>query len=112
MTSPALKPPSKSSLAITINERIKAPDGTEPFARPNFKKGVARIYNELNINCLPVTINSGEVWPKNGYLNRNKNITITILKPIKPGLSTNEFLYILQDTMYEVLDKTSNPSSA
>ena len=85
---------------------------TEPHERPNFKKGVARIYNELNINCLPVTINSGEVWPKNGYLNRNKNITITILKPIKPGLSTNEFLYILQDTMYEVLDKTSNPSSA
>ena len=34
---------------------------TEPHERPNFKKGVARIYNELNINCLPVTINSGEM---------------------------------------------------
>ena len=106
-----------NQIKISLNDKrpiVIFPQGTrtEPHERPNFKKGVARIYNELNINCLPVTINSGEVWPKNGYLNRNKNITITILKPIKPGLSTNEFLYILQDTMYEVLDKTSNPSSA
>ena len=85
---------------------------TEPFARPNFKKGVARIYNELNINCLPVTINSGEMWPKNGELNKNKNITITILKPIRPGLESKEFLNSLQSKMYEVLNETSNPSSA
>ena len=85
---------------------------TEPHERPNFKKGVARIYNELNINCLPVTINSGEMWPKNGELNKNKNITISILKPIKPGLEDKEFLNLLQNTMYEVLNKTSNPSSA
>ncbi len=85
---------------------------TEPDERPNFKKGVARIYNELNIKCLPVIINSGEVWPKNGSLNKNKKITISILKPIKPGLESNEFLNFLQDTMYDVLNKTSNPSSA
>ena len=85
---------------------------TEPYERPNFKKGVARIYNELNINCLPVTINSGEMWPKNGELKKNKNITITILKPIKPGLESKEFLDSLQSAMYEVLNKTSNPSSA
>ena len=78
---------------------------TEPFERPNFKKGVARIYNELNINCLPVTINSGEMWPKNGDLNKNKNITITILKPIRPGLESKEFLNTLQSTMYEVLKR-------
>ena len=85
---------------------------TEPYERPSFKKGVVRIYNELNINCLPVTINSGEVWPKNGDLNKNKNITISILKPIKPGLEDKEFLNLLQNTMYDVLNKTSNPSSA
>ena len=85
---------------------------TEPFARPNFKKGVARIYNELNINCLPITINSGEVWPKSGALKKNKNITITILKPIRPGLQGKDFLNSLQSRMYEVLNKTSSPSSA
>ena len=83
---------------------------TNPNERPDFKKGVARIYQELNINCLPVTINSGEVWPKNGNLSKNKKITITILKPIKPGLEGKLFLNSLQNTMYDVLNKTSSPS--
>ena len=83
---------------------------TNPNDRPDFKKGVARIYQELNINCLPVTINSGEVWPKNGNLSKNKKITITILKPIKPGLEGKLFLNSLQNTMYDVLNKTSSPS--
>ena len=83
---------------------------TEPYDRPSFKKGVVRIYNELNINCLPVIINSGEVWPKNRDLKKNKNITISILKPIKPGLEDKEFLNLLQNTMYDVLNKTSNLS--
>ena len=85
---------------------------TEPNERPNFKKGVARIYKELNINCLPVTINSGEVWPKNGNLSKNKKITISILSPVEPGLESKEFLNLLQNSMYKVLDKTSNLSSA
>ncbi len=85
---------------------------TNPNERPDFKKGVARIYQELNINCLPITINSGEVWPKNGNLCKNKKITITILKPIKPGLEGKLFLNSLQNTMYDVLNKTSSPSSA
>ena len=85
---------------------------TDPNDRPNFKKGVARIYNKLNIYCLPVTINSGEVWPKNGNLSKNKKIIISILKPIKPGIESNEFLSSLQKTMYDVLNKTSSPSSA
>ena len=83
---------------------------TNPNERPDFKKGVARIYQELNINCLPVTINSGEVWPKNGNLSKNKKITITILRPIKPGLEGKLFLNSLQNTMYDVLNKTSSPS--
>ena len=85
---------------------------TNPNDRPDFKKGVARIYQELNISCLPVTINSGEVWPKNGNLSKNKKITITILRPIKPGLEGKLFLNSLQNTMYDVLNKTSSPSSA
>ena len=85
---------------------------TEPQERPNFKKGVARIYDELNINCLPVIINSGEVWPKNGGLNKNQKITVSILKPIGPGLESKEFLNFLQNKMYDILNKTSNPSSA
>ena len=44
------------------------PQGTRvlPEERPSFKKGVTRIYQELNIACQPVAINSGYVWPKKG----------------------------------------------
>jgi len=52
------------------------------------------------------------VWPKNGNLSKNKKIIISILKPIKPGIESNEFLSSLQKTMYDVLNKTSSPSSA
>ena len=44
------------------------PQGTRvlPDDRPAFKKGATRIYQELNIACQPVAINSGYVWPKKG----------------------------------------------
>ena len=31
-----------------------------------FKKGVGRIYETLNISCVPIALNSGKVWPKKG----------------------------------------------
>ncbi len=90
------------------------PQGTRVFPneRPNFKKGVYRIYNELKIKCLPVTINSGEVWPKKGNLIKNKKIIISILKPIETGFENEEFINSLQMSMYDSLDKASNLSSA
>ena len=75
-----------------------------PTERPNFKKGAARIYDQLKIYCQPVAINSGFVWPKNGKKNSNKDITISILKPINPGLTKEIFLNILQKEIYSELD--------
>ena len=40
--------------------------------RSPFKKGVKRIYSELNIICQPVALNSGLVWPKKGKMKHNK----------------------------------------
>ena len=75
------------------------------FDRSPFKKGVKRIYQELNIFCQPVALNSGSVWPKNGRLRPNKTLTITILDPISPGLNSDDFLNILQKNIYEEIDK-------
>ena len=75
-----------------------------PNERPPFKKGASRIYEELNIHCQPVAINSGIVWPKKGKKMINKEITISILKPIKPGLSKKEFLEKLEKDIYTELD--------
>ena len=75
-----------------------------PEDRPPFKKGASRIYEKLNILCQPVAINSGHVWPKKGIKKTNKVITISILKPIEPGLQKEEFLQVLQKKIYEELD--------
>ena len=73
--------------------------------RSPFKKGVKRIYEELNIFCQPVALNSGSVWPKNGKLKLNKTLTISILDPISPGMNPDEFLSLIQKNIYEEIDK-------
>ena len=76
-----------------------------PTERPQFKKGVGRIYKELNIFCQPVAINSGFVWPKKGRKNSNREIVVSILKPINPGLEKEEFLKTLEKNIYTELDQ-------
>ena len=77
------------------------PQGTRvlPAERPKFKKGASRIYETLKVKCQPVAINSGFVWPKNQTLSSNKTISISILKPINPGLNKDNFLNILEPTL-------------
>ena len=73
--------------------------------RSPFKKGVKRIYEELNIFCQPVALNSGIVWPKNGDLKPNKTLIISILDPIAPGMNSDAFLNTLQKNIYQEIDK-------
>ena len=75
-----------------------------PYERPPFKKGASRIYEELNIHCQPIAINSGVVWPKKGKKMINKEITISILKPIEPGLTKEDFIRKLEKEIYTELD--------
>ena len=75
-----------------------------PNERPPFKKGAGRIYEELKIHCQPIAINSGYVWPKTGEKKPNKEITISILKPINPGLTKEEFILTLENNIYSELD--------
>ena len=82
------------------------PQGTRvsPDERPSFKKGASRIYEQLNISCQPVAINSGYVWPKKGEKKTDKTITISILKPVPAGLSKESFIEILEKNIYSELD--------
>ncbi len=82
------------------------PQGTRvlPEERPPFKKGVKRIYEELNLACQPVAINSGYVWPKKGWKNSHKIITVSILKPINAGLKKENFLENLENKIYNELN--------
>ena len=69
-----------------------------------FKKGVGRIYQSLEIPCVPVALNSGKVWPKNSFNKYPGKITISFLNPISPGLEKEKFIERLQTDIYKEID--------
>ena len=79
------------------------PQGTrvQTNERVPFKKGVGRIYETLNISCVPIALNSGNIWPKKGIIKHSGKITISLLEPIKPGLKRDEFIKSLENKIYE-----------
>ena len=93
---------------INLSDRplIIFPQGTRlpPEDRTPFKKGSSRIYEELKISCQPIAINSGNTWPKKGFKKINTILTISILKPIEPGLEKVIFLKELENVIYSELD--------
>ncbi len=72
-----------------------------------FKKGVGRIYEALNICCVPVALNSGNVWPKSGIIKYPGKITVSFLKPIEPGLNRDEFITNLEMKIYDEIKNIS-----
>ena len=72
-----------------------------------FKKGVGRIYEALNIPCVPVALNSGRVWPKKGIIKYPGKITVSFLEPIKPGLNRDEFVKNLETKIYNEIENIS-----
>ena len=99
---------------VDISEQINSsnrpliifPQGTRllPEDRTSFKKGSSRIYEELKISCQPIAINSGNTWPKKGPKKIKTTLTISILKPIEPGLEKAIFLKELENAIYSELD--------
>jgi 1-acyl-sn-glycerol-3-phosphate acyltransferase len=96
------------SKQINFSDRplIIFPQGTRlpPKERVPFKKGSSRIYEELKISCQPIAINSGNTWPKKGSKKFNTTLTVSILKPIEPGLEKEIFLKRLENVIYTELD--------
>ena len=72
-----------------------------------FKKGVGRIYEALNISCVPVALNSGKVWPKYGIIKLPGKITVSFLKPIQPGLNRDDFIKNLEIKIYNEIENIS-----
>ena len=69
-----------------------------------FKKGVARIYETLELPCIPVALNSGKIWPKNSFMKYAGNIHISFLEPIMPGKEKNQFAKELEDKIYSEIE--------
>lgn len=65
-------------------------------APPNYKYGVAHLYSELNVPCVPVALNAGLYWPRRSLRFTPGTVRIEFLKPILPGMEKTEFLKELE----------------
>lgn len=75
------------------------PEGTRrpPGAEPAYKFGVAYMYGELGVPCVPMALNAGLFWPRRQFIRRPGTIRMDILEPIPPGLEREVFHKLLQD---------------
>ena len=74
------------------------PEGTRraPGAEPRYKYGVAHLYADMNVACLPVALNSGLFWPRRSFRRYPGTIRVEILDPIPPGLGKDAFFERMQ----------------
>ena len=96
----------KNNIEISKRPLLIFPQGTRVRfgERTPFKKGAGRIYQALNLPCVPVALNTGKVWPKNSFLKYNHDIKISFLEPIEPGKDKNVFIKDLETKIYHSID--------
>ena len=79
------------------------PEGTRqaPGAAPRYMPGVAYLYSEIGLPCVPVALNSGLYWPRRSLLRFPGTVLVEVLDPIPPGLDKRAFLARLRSVIEE-----------
>lgn len=74
------------------------PQGTRvaPGRKLPYQPGVAALYSQLGLPCVPVALNSGLFWPRRSFLRRPGTITVEFLAPIPAGLRREPFMTTLE----------------
>ena len=63
--------------------------------------GVAYLYAETGVACVPVALNSGLFWPRRSLRHLPGAVLVQVLDPIPPGLDKRAFLARLQSVTEE-----------
>ena len=77
---------------IIFPEGTRRPVGAEP----RYKYGVAQVYVDCGVQCLPVALNSGLFWPRRTFMRYPGTLVVEFLEPLPPGLPKDEFLARVQ----------------
>ena len=74
------------------------PEGTRrpAGADPKYKFGVAHLYAEAGVPCVPIALNSGLFWPRRRFLRFPGTVRVEVLDPIPPGVERDVFFAKLQ----------------
>ena len=83
------------------------PEGTRrPVeAPPRYKHGVAQVYKESGVACLPVALNSGLFWPRRNFMRYPGTLVVEFLDPLPPGLGRDEFIDHIRDAIEGATDR-------
>ena len=74
------------------------PEGTrQPVgAPPDYKPGIAALYRDLEVACVPMATNSGAHWPAHGFRRYPGTVVFEFLPAIPAGLKRAEFMARLE----------------
>lgn len=74
------------------------PEGTRksPGSPPDYKPGIAFLYQDLKVPVCPLALNSGAFWPRHSFLRYPGTIVVEFLDPIPPALPRQEFMQRLE----------------
>jgi 1-acyl-sn-glycerol-3-phosphate acyltransferase len=77
---------------IIFPEGTRRPAGGEP----KYKFGIAHLYAESVVPCIPIALNSGLFWPRHRFMRFPGTVRVEVLDPIAPGLDRDAFFAALQ----------------
>jgi 1-acyl-sn-glycerol-3-phosphate acyltransferase len=83
------------------------PEGTRtmPGSPPQYKAGVALLYGQLSVPCVPVSLNSGLFWPRRQWWKSPGVIDVVFREAIPSGLPKTTFLPLLQERIEERIEQ-------
>jgi 1-acyl-sn-glycerol-3-phosphate acyltransferase len=83
------------------------PEGTRTAvdAPPRYKTGVAQVYVDCGVRCLPVALNSGLFWPRRTFMRYPGTLVAEFLDPLPPGLTRQEFIAQVSTVIEEATNR-------
>jgi 1-acyl-sn-glycerol-3-phosphate acyltransferase len=98
MTEQAKREVQNGRQIIIFPEGTRRPAGAEP----QYKFGVAHLYAEGGVPCVPVALNSGLFWPRRSFRRFPGTVVVQVCDPIPPGLEKSDFFARLQQAIEPV----------
>ena len=80
---------------VIFPEGSRAPAG----GKLDYKPGIAALYHQLGVGCVPAALNSGLFWPRRKFLRTPGTIILRFLPPIAPGLNRGDFMSRLEENI-------------
>jgi 1-acyl-sn-glycerol-3-phosphate acyltransferase len=108
MTAAARRESARARQIVIFPEGTRRPPGAEPRYLP----GVAYLYAETGLPCVPVALNSGLFWPRRTLRRYPGTVLVEVLDPIAPGLEKRAFLARLQNVLEEATARLVAESTA